>query len=120
MTTEKRWAKRLELSATIKLESISSKRTIFEPNHAAFEVEVVNISKGGMAFRTTELLPLNSFYNSKVVLWTKESFDALIEIVRMENLDDDDRIEYGCRFVGISHADQFKMDVYDIVNNNDK
>lgn len=113
---EKRWAKRMGINAKIRLQSIKNNKAIaFNLNKDEFDVEVVNISKGGMAFRTAEFLPLNSFYDAQVVLWTKETFEAIIEIVRMENLGDDDNTTYGCKFIGLGLADQFKIDVYQIV-----
>ena len=49
-----------------------------------------------------------------------ESFEAVIEVIRMENLGEIETT-YGCRFVGINSEDQFKIEVYQIVyesNNN--
>ena len=115
---DKRFAKRMEIDAQIKLKSIGSKPAIFAVNENEIEVEVINISKGGMAFKTPETLPLNSFYDVKVVLWTKETFDSVIEIIRMENNDGEEMITYGCKFIGITAADQFKMDVYELINDN--
>ncbi len=115
--TEKRWSKRMGINASIKLQSIrNDKAAAFDPNKEEFEVDVVNISKGGMAFKTAEFLPLNSYYDAKVVLWTKETFDAVLEIVRMENEDAESETTYGCKFIGLSPADQFKIDVYQIVS----
>ena len=114
---EKRWAKRMSIDANIKLRSIKdNKSASYNLNEETMEVEVINISKGGMAFKTQELLPLNSYYDARVVLWTKESFDAIIEIIRMENDGSSDETTYGCKFVGITPADQFKIDVYQIVS----
>lgn len=114
---EKRWAKRMSIDANIKLRSIkNNKAAAYNLNEDEMEVEVINISKGGMAFKTQELLPLNSYYDAKVVLWTKETFNAIIEIIRMENDGSSDDTTYGCKFVGITPADQFKIDVYQIVS----
>lgn len=113
---EKRWSKRMDINATIKLKTIRSEKMLFEPKLDEFEVDVINISKGGMAFRTNEILPLNSYYDAKVILWTKETFDAVIEIIRMENEDAEGETTYGCRFIGLNPAMQFKIDVYEIVN----
>ncbi len=112
---EKRWAKRFAINATIRLRTLRSRNIVFTPNRNEIEVDVINISKGGMAFRTSEMLPINSYYDAKVVLWTKETFDAVVEIVRMENENMGEPITYGCKFIGITQADQFKIDVYDIV-----
>lgn len=114
---EKRKSKRMGINVKIKLQKVRNNLTSFGLKEEEFEVSVVNISKDGMAFRTKECLALNSFYDTKVVLWTKESFETVIEIVRMENLGEEETL-YGCRFVGISSADQFKIDVYQIVSEN--
>ena len=113
---EKRWSKRIGIDAKIKLKSIKNNKTVYAVNEDEISVEVINISKGGMAFKSEEQLPLNSYYDADVVLWTKETFGAVIEIVRMENADDEDKITYGCKFIGLSAADQFKIDVYQIVS----
>lgn len=119
-TKEKRWAKRMSINAKIRLQSMKNNRKVaFDLNENDIEVSVLDISKGGMGFKTTEFLPLNSYYEAKVVLWTRETFDSIIEIVRMENDGTDDMITYGCKFVGLSPADQFKIDVYQIVNETD-
>lgn len=116
-TKEKRWAKRLNIDVRIRLKSIkNTKGASYSLKQEEFEVEVLNISKGGMAFRTEELLPLNSYYDAKVLLWTKETFDAVIEIVRMENDGSDETTTYGCKFIGLPPETQFKIDVYQIVS----
>ena len=114
---EKRRSKRMGINVKIKLQKVTNNMTNFGFKEEEFEVNVVNISKDGIAFRTKEMLALNSFYDTKVVLWTKETFDTVIEIVRMENTGEEETL-YGCRFVGISSADQFKIDVYQIVSEN--
>ena len=47
------------------------------------------------------------------MLWTKETFQTVIEIVRIE--DNENNKLYGCRFVGIHPADQLKIQIYDMV-----
>lgn len=113
---EKRWAKRIAINATIRLNSLNTDPAISDYDREEISVDVINISKGGMAFTTERLLPLESFYDAKVELWTRESFDAVIEVIRMEKKEADVPIIYGCRFVGLSPMEQFKIDVYDIVN----
>ncbi len=116
VTKEKRWAKRMSINATIKLKSIRNNKYVIAANEDEFEVEIINISKGGMAFKTIEQLPINSYYDANVILWTKENFNAVVEIVRMENENVGEPITYGCKFIGLPPAEQFKIDVYDIVN----
>ncbi len=114
---EKRWAKRMKINAVIKLRSVKeSKSPNADVNKDEIEVSVINISKGGIAFTSKEFLPLNSYYESKITLWTKESFEAIIQIIRMESIEDSEDVMYGCRFIGLSPSDQFKIDVYQIVS----
>lgn len=113
---EKRWAKRIGINATIKLKSVNTGKAAYELNVEPFEVTVVNISKGGMAFRTPENLPLSSYYDADVIIWTKEVLKEVIQIVRMEKIDNSEEILYGCKFIGMSPGDQFKIDVYQIVS----
>lgn len=116
--SEKRKSKRMGINVKIKLQRVNENASAFANfKEEEFEVNVVNISKDGIAFRTKEFLALNSFYDTNVVLWTKETFNTVIEVVRMENLGEDETL-YGCRFVGINPADQFKIDVYQIVSEN--
>lgn len=114
---EKRRSKRIGINVKIKLQKVTDNSVPMALKEEEFEVNVVNISKDGMAFRTKERLALNSFYDTQVILWTKESFNTVIEIVRMENFGEEETL-YGCRFVGISATDQFKIDVYQIVSEN--
>ena len=114
---EKRKSRRMGINVKIKLQKVTDNPMTYGLKEEEFEVNVVNISKDGMAVRTKDRLALNSFYDTKVVLWTNESFDTVIEIVRMENFGEEETL-YGCRFVGISAADQFKIDVYQIVSEN--
>ena len=41
-----------------------------------------------------------------------------VQIVRMEKIENSDEILYGCKFIGMSPGDQFKIDVYQIVSEN--
>ena len=119
---DKRKADRLGINVSIKLQSINNEKFVsIEPNANAFEVNVLNLSKTGIAFTCKEFLPLNSFYEANVLLWTKETFRATIEVVRMEVIPDDkENIMYGCRFIGITAADQVKIDVYQMVSEQKK
>lgn len=118
MSQEKRWAERMGINVKIKVNSLENARTEDKAvNNGEFEVSVVNISKGGMAFVSSEFLPINSFYDAKVVLWTRDSFNAIIEIVRTETIEnEEDGMLYGCKFIGLPASDQFKIDVYQIIN----
>lgn len=106
---ERRKSKRIDIDVTIKLKQLTQD----EKESVEVSVDVVNLSKDGMAFVCEKDLEINTFYDVNVVLWTKETFQTVIEIVRIE--ENEDNKLYGCRFVGIHPADQLKIQIYDMV-----
>lgn len=115
--SERRKSKRMDINVTIKLNELRSGIVSEGANKNEIEVAIVNISKDGLAFRTEEKLQLNTFYDANVVLWTKETIQTVIEIVRMENYGDEATL-YGCRFIGVLPADQLKIQIYEMVQDN--
>lgn len=113
---EKRRTKRLDIDVTIKLNQVKNMKIEEGMNTDDIDVKLVNISREGLAFKTFEELKLNSYYDVNIVLWTKETFRSVIEIVRTERYEDDEAILYGCRFIGIRPADQLKIQIYEILN----
>ncbi len=115
MTQERRKSNRMDIDVVIKLNSVKSKSVRDDLKKEAFDVELVNISKDGLAFRSDEKLELNTFYDTTILLWTKEKFQTIIEIIRMENYGNE-RTLYGCRFIGILPSDQLKIQIYEMVS----
>ena len=116
MEHEKRKSDRTAVNVAVKLKQLRDGDIVADMNNVEpVPVNVVNISRDGIAFRTKESLHLNALYDTTVVFDNKERIDAVIEIVRMENTGVDETT-YGCRFIGINSNDQFKIDVYQIVS----
>lgn len=107
---EKRHAKRMDLEVKLTLRSIGEKTT----ENKSYDVEVINISKGGMAFKCEKDLQIGGFYDIRVIIWTKEKVDAVIRIVRK------DEDIYGAEFVGLNPNDQFRIEVYELFNYSDE
>lgn len=116
---EKRRAKRMDIDVRIKLNLIKNTKDVSRLKKEEFEVDLVNVSEGGIAFRTAEELMLNTFYDTHMVLWDKEEFDTVVEIVRMENTGEEKTL-YGCRFIGIQSADQLKITIHELIEERDK
>ena len=68
-----------------------------------------------MAWHLSLIIKPNTYYDTIAILANKERFATVIEIIRMSNSGDIETT-YGCRFVGISKEDQFKIEVYQIVD----
>ncbi len=114
MGIEKRKSRRTDVNVYISLRQLDDK---YVSGYAGdtVDVNVINISKDGMAFKSDYKFKSNTYYDTVVILANKERFATVIEIIRMSNSGDAETT-YGCRFVGISKEDQFKIEVYQIVD----
>ena len=110
---EKRKSKRLKLVVDIVLERIDEEDDITTVRYA--RVNVTDISRGGIGFDTKQELTAHSYYNAKLQIWTKESIDVVIEIVRSSK-NPDGTYHYGGIFVGMIDTDALKIDIYQMFN----
>lgn len=115
---ERRKSNRMKIDVSIKLNAVKNGgHDTSRLNKEQFNVDVINISKGGLAFKSNEKLELNTYYDTTMILWTKETFNTVIEIVRMENYGEELTM-YGCRFIGIMPSDELKIQIYEMINEN--
>ena len=112
MGIEKRRSRRTDIDVTISLRQLDDKYVTGYSGDTV-TVNVINISKDGIAFKSDYEFRLNTYYDTDIRLSNGESFEAVIEVIRMENLGEIETT-YGCRFVGINSEDQFKIEVYQI------
>ena len=71
---EKRKNKRLDLDVNVQLERLDEDGvTTLKFVH----VDVTDISKSGIGFDCKKKLEINSYYDAKIQIWTKEVVDAL-------------------------------------------
>ena len=102
MGIEKRKSRRTDVNVYISLRQLDDK---YVSGYASDTVDV----KSDYKFKP------NTYYDTVVILANKERIATVIEIIRMSNSGDTETT-YGCRFVGISKEDQFKIEVYQIVD----
>lgn len=118
MTIEKRKSRRTDISVMISIRQLGDKFVSgYSPD--TVEVHVIDISQDGIAFESDHNFKKNSYYDTVITLANKESISTVIEIVRDKNNGDKD-IVYGCRFIGISPEDKFKISVYQIVDDSQR
>lgn len=113
MESERRKSKRINIDVTIQVKSVNQNSSADQPT--AVDVNVVDISTTGMAFKSDYQFKLGTYYDANITLENKESIQTIIEVIRAECIDDS--IQYGC-FVGITLEQQFKISVYQIVAEN--
>ncbi|MFV0464931.1 MAG: PilZ domain-containing protein [Lachnospiraceae bacterium] len=109
---EKRRNKRLDLRVVVQLERLYSQGTT---DTKYINVEVTDLSRSGIGFRTSQKLQVDTYYDTQIQIWTKEVIAAVIEIVRT-NEDEDGIYHYGASFIGMTDADAIKIDIYNIFN----
>lgn len=109
---ERRRSKRLELDVSVQLERLDEEGiTTLKYVH----VKVADISKTGIGFRSEKELELGTYYDTKLQIWTKETIDTVIEIVRAEKRSDGG-FNYGGVFIGMNETDALKIEIYQIFN----
>lgn len=116
MTQERRKTNRLPIDVKISLKAvgIGSQGEVND-----LSVDVVNISRGGIAFVSSAKLSMNTYFDTTITLWTKEKIDTVVEIMRMEDVGDDGTL-YGCRFIGLQSSEQLKIQIYEMVSEIEK
>jgi len=112
---EKRRAKRTGIERNIKVRRIDNAIEGKDVDGEVFNVQITNISKGGIAFKSDQKFDIDTIFSATIVLWTKETFDTIIKAVRIHK-DTDGNNVYGCIFVGIARDNEARIDIYQIVN----
>ncbi len=105
---ERRSGKRLELTVTLKLKSVQgdAEKEIF--------INVTDLSCTGIGFHSREKLEIDGYYDTNMVIWTKEVIPSVIQIVREEK-QDDGTYHYGAMFIGMSEINQQKIHTYQMI-----
>ncbi len=91
---------------------------IFKQDHQVMndikaDLEVCDISKSGIGFWCKEELPLDYYFNGKIVLGEENMFFyAVVKIVRKERKEGLEGILYGAEFVGLAPFLGDKVDKY--------
>lgn len=108
---EKRKHKRLDIDVNVQLERLDEAGvTTLKFVH----VDVTDISRSGIGFKSQVALDTGTYYDAKIQIWTKETVDAVIEIVRRTELPDG--YSYGGLFIGMTDTDALKIDIYQLFN----
>ena len=79
MENDNRSAKRTGMNVKIKLKAVQTD-VATAGSEEDMEVEVVNISKNGIGFKTEKLLTFNGLYDTEIILSNGERFNSVINI----------------------------------------
>lgn len=108
---EKRKSKRMPIHLSLEINDLYKQDYVHVINLNA-PIEVTNISKTGIGFKSESKLPLGYYFNASINLGDKETLHSVVKIIRDQPIDDRLTI-YGCEFVGMAEILSFIFDAYD-------
>lgn len=96
---DKRRAKRLPIKLDLTISDLFCQDNV-KANIDEADIEVFDISTRGIGFYSKSVLPLNFYFNAKIVLGEPDNLVyTVVKIVRIQKTDTS--FIYGCEFVGL-------------------
>lgn len=115
MGAEKRRSRRTDIDVQISLRQFDD-NYVSGLSSKSVGVNVINISKDGIAFTSDVLFKENTFYDTRITLNNKDSIDAVINVVRIDKSREPEIYTYGCKFIGINSIDQGKIETFQLLD----
>jgi hypothetical protein len=110
--SEKRRSRRLEVNLNLDISSLFKQDNIRVDNIDA-PIEVINISKDGIGFRSKSVLPIDYYFNAKLQLGSADScLYCVVKIIRQDT-EGDFTFMYGAEFVGMPSVLQYIFDEFE-------
>lgn len=105
MRREKRWPVNLELEIT----------SLFKQDNVKVEnlnapIEVFDVSKAGIGFKSKSVLPLGYYFNARLVLHENDALNCVVRIIRQQK--EEDEFIYGCEIVGTASIMDYVFNDY--------
>lgn len=105
MRREKRWPVNLELEIT----------SLFKQDNVKVEninapIEVFDVSKAGIGFKSKSVLPLGYYFNARLVLCKSDAVNCVVRIIRQQETEDG--YIYGCEIVGTASIMDYVFNDY--------
>ncbi|SFS03404.1 PilZ domain-containing protein [Anaeromicropila populeti] len=109
---EKRRAKRVPAHLSLTISSLFKQDNEIVININA-PIEVIDVSRTGIGFKTESRLPVGYYFNANLELGSSESsIFSVVKIVRTQVLEGKTTI-YGCEFVGLAPVFHYIFDEYE-------
>ncbi len=108
---DRRKSKRLDLEVAVQFKRLDKGEVT---TISYIHVKVTDMSRSGIGFSAEHELEVGSYYDTKIRIWTGETIDAVVEIVRVG--EEEGIYQYGAVFIGMTEADALKIDIYRMFN----
>lgn len=113
---EKRRKKRSELEDRFTLKLVSKADKGQAPE---IEISVHDVSENGVGFHCDKELNIGDCYMGKITLWTKQTVDVFLKIVRC-NKREDGTFDCGSIFFGLEDRESMRIKIYQMLEDRDK
>lgn len=108
---EKRRAKRLPITLQLEISQLFKQDNVKVLDVDA-PIEVTDISKFGVGFRSKSVLPLDYYFNAKMSVEDEEHIlYCVVKIIRIDS--DGETNLYGCEFVGMAPIFNYIFEEYE-------
>lgn len=109
---EKRQEKRLPIDLELEISSLFHQDNVKVENIDA-PIEVMDISKSGVGFKSASILPVDYYFNAKLRLGDDSSLlYVVVKIIRVARINDNEFF-YGCEFIGLAPVLHYIFDSYE-------
>lgn len=105
MRREKRWPAKLKLEVS----------SLFKQDNVKVEninapIEVLDVSKAGIGFKSESVLPVGYYFNARLELNEKDALNCVVRIIRQQPKEG--YYMYGCEMVGVASIMDYVMNEY--------
>lgn len=109
---EKRRSKRFPVDLILEISSLFKQDNVKVDNVNA-PIEVINVSRNGIGFKSESILPLDFYFNAKIQLGDENScLYSVVKIVRIEEIEKNIYL-YGAEFIGLASVLMYIFDEYE-------
>lgn len=110
--TEKRKYKRLPIHLSLEVSSIF-KQDNEKISGIEAQIDVFDISKAGIGFTTTSVLPVGYYFNATIEFESAENRLLTVVKILYSFPNSDDTYRYGCEFVGLAPIFDYVFEEYE-------
>lgn len=107
---DRRKFERYPTHISIKIESLY-KQDYDKIDNVNEDIEVVDVSKSGIGFTSKHILPLNYYFNAKIVFDKERYFYSVLKIIRIIK-EEEGAYHYGCEFIGLADILSSSVEAY--------
>ena len=110
---EKRKFKRINVDMTLNISNLFKQDNVTIKNVEA-PIHVENISKSGIGFVSSNILPVGYYFNAKLKLGDETStLYTVVRIIRSQCIEGSDEMYYGCEFIGLAPILEYIFDNFE-------